>query len=89
MIEAIESKVKRIVLENLSFNDLNLKEDDLYSETILKDIGLDSLEELSVWIDIEKEFNIVISDHIGENIKTVGGWINEVKNITIPYSKYL
>jgi len=64
----IAEKVKAIIVEKLSVDAADVREDASFTN----DLGADSLETVELMMDLEKEFNITISEEESEKLSTVG-----------------
>lgn len=73
--EKIESQIKVIIADKLGVNI-----DDVVPEAVFTaDLGADSLDQVELIMEFEKEFNLEIPDIEAENIKTVQDAIDFVK----------
>lgn len=64
---SLEDKVKQIIVQ-----ELGLEEDDLVPEkSFIEDLGLDSLDVMTLAMAIEEEFDIEVPDDDVEEIKTI------------------
>ena len=61
----IESRVKDILAQKLGIDKLTLE------SSLIKDLGLDSLDYIELIMTIEEEFHIKISDEYAESIFTI------------------
>jgi len=77
LTEDQKTRVFEIISENLEVNLELIKEDSLLKE----DLGADSLHEVELTIEFEREFDIDIPDSDIENVKTVGDFIQVLENI--------
>ena len=68
----IVADVKRIPAESLS------------RESALEDLGVDSLDAMSIIFDLENEFSIEIPDEQAAAVRTVGDLIDGVRRLTAP-----
>lgn len=64
----IAEKVKAIIVEKLSVDAADVREDASFTN----DLGADSLETVELMMDLEKEFNIPIPEEESEKLSTVG-----------------
>ena len=64
----IAEKVKAIIVEKLSVDAADVREDASFTN----DLGEDSLETVELMMDLEKEFNITIPEEESEKLSTVG-----------------
>ena len=64
----IAEKVKAIIVEKLSVDAADVREDASFTN----DLGADSLETVELMMDLEKEFNITIPEEEYEKLSTVG-----------------
>ena len=69
-----ESKVMEIIAEQLGISASELEED-----TILADLGADSLDLFQIISALEEEFEIEFDNEEAENLKTVGDAIEYIK----------
>ena len=67
----IAEKVKAIIVEKLSVDAADVREDASFTN----DLGADSLETVELMMDLEKEFNITIHEEESEKLSTVGDGI--------------
>ncbi|QLB13564.1 acyl carrier protein [Bisgaardia hudsonensis] len=73
---SIEERVKKIIVEQLS-----VKEEDVKSEaSFIEDLGADSLDTVELVMALEEEFDIEIPDEDAEKITTVQSAIDYVQN---------
>jgi acyl carrier protein len=66
-LEAIDTRVKKVIAEQLGVAQADLKPDDKFIE----DLGADSLDEMELIMALEDEFDLMIDDTDVETIKTV------------------
>ncbi|NLA05030.1 MAG: acyl carrier protein [Firmicutes bacterium] len=71
----IEEKVKAIVSEQLE-----VEADKLTTETTFEEIDADSLDIVELVMALEEEFDLEISDHEIEEIKTLGNIITFIES---------
>ena len=64
----IAEKVKAIIVEKLSVDAADVREDASFTN----DLGADSVETVELMMDLEKEFNITIPEEESEKLSTVG-----------------
>ncbi|MDR1332309.1 MAG: acyl carrier protein [Tannerella sp.] len=64
----IASRVKAIIVDKLSVEESEVKEDASFTN----DLGADSLDTVELIMEFEKEFGISIPDDQAEKISTVG-----------------
>lgn len=62
------TKIKIIIAEQAEIADVN----SLTTETILEDLGLDSLDAVEIIMSLEEEFEIEVDDEAFANVKTIG-----------------
>lgn len=74
-INNMEKKIKEIIENRLGINPANYKEE----SSFIMDLGCDSLDLVDIIMEVEKEFNISIPDDAIDQVSTVGGLINYVK----------
>ena len=73
--------VKEQIIKILS-DKLGCDEEIIDNETsITNDLGADSLDVVEIIMEIERQFDIHISDEDAEKIATVGDLINEIKKM--------
>ncbi len=75
MAEDIESKVKDIIVEQLSVNEEQVTPEAKFIE----DLGADSLDTVELVMAFEEEFGIEVPDDEAEKLQTVGDVLNYVK----------
>ncbi len=73
---ALIDEVKEVVVEQLSVNPDEVKEDSKFVE----DLGADSLDVVELVMALEEKFDIEIPDSDAENIITVGDAIKYIEN---------
>jgi len=66
----IEERIKKIVREQLSYNDQSVEQIDNGAH-LMHDLGFDSLDMVEAVMALEDEFKIEVSDEDGEKITTV------------------
>lgn len=71
----MEKKIKGIIENKLGINPSDYKDE----SSFMMDLGCDSLDLIDILIEVEKEFNILIPDSAINQVSTVGGLINYVK----------
>ena len=64
----IESRVKAIIVDKLGVEESAVTNE----ANFINDLGADSLDQVELIMDFEKEFNISIPEDQSENIKTGG-----------------
>ena len=68
-------------LKKMMASQLNIKEDKLVDTAkIIEDLGADSLDIVEMFMTLEDEFDIVISDETVVTLKTVGDVIAYIEN---------
>ncbi len=67
-MDDFEIKLKALLINTFGFNQEIIK----HGSHFYNDLGLDSLDMVELTVEIEKEFNIVISDIDFEELKTIG-----------------
>jgi len=72
---AIESKIKKIIAEELGFKENEITDD----KTIVSDLGADSLDIVELTMAIEENFVIEVPDEDLEKLETVKDVIDYVK----------
>ena len=71
----IQNRVKAIIVDKLGVDESEVKPE----ATFTNDLGADSLDTVELIMELEKEFNITISDDQAEKIATVGDAIAYVE----------
>ena len=71
----IAEKVKAIIVDKLSVDEAEVKNEASFSN----DLGADSLDTVELIMEFEKEFGITIPDEKAETIQTVGDAINYIE----------
>jgi acyl carrier protein len=72
----VEARVKSLIVDKLG-----VKEAQVTSEaSFTTDLGADSLDTVELIMDLEKEFDIQISDEDAQKIGTVGDAIAHIEN---------
>lgn len=74
----IEAKVKQIIVDKLSVDEAEVKNEASFSN----DLGADSLDTVELIMEFEKEFKIQIPDDQAEKIQTVGNAIAYIEEKT-------
>ncbi len=74
----IEAKVKQIIVDKLSVDEAEVKNEASFSN----DLGADSLDTVELIMEFEKEFKIQIPDDQAEKIQTVGDAIAYIEEKT-------
>ncbi|MDX1903514.1 MAG: acyl carrier protein [Thermonemataceae bacterium] len=67
-MSSIAEKVKSIVIDKLGVEPADVA----FEASFSNDLGADSLDQVELIMEFEKEFNISIPDEIAEKIVTVG-----------------
>jgi len=75
MSDAVEQKVKEIVVQQLGVN----ADQVTLEASFMEDLGADSLDVVELVMAFEEEFNIEIPDEDAEKVTTVGQAIDYVK----------
>ncbi|MFW5658356.1 MAG: acyl carrier protein [Bacteroidota bacterium] len=68
----IADRVKSIIVDKLGVDQKEVTEEASFTN----DLGADSLDQVELIMEFEKEFNISIPDEAAETIQTVGDAIN-------------
>lgn len=71
----IEIKVTEILMNNLGISETGIS-----FESTLKDLGADSLEQIEVILELEKEFGITIPDDITPEVQNIGSLCKYIEN---------
>lgn len=74
MSESLESRIIRIIATAKG-----LEPDELTPSTSMEELGLDSLDAMSMIFDLENEFEIEIPDDAAERARTIGDLIEGVR----------
>ncbi len=70
----IATKVKGILIEKLGLEESVIRDQASFSN----DLGVDSLDKIETFVELEKEFSIRIPDEEAEKLTTVGSVINYI-----------
>ncbi len=62
------TKIKAIIAEQADIKDANT----LTKETVLEDLGLDSLDAVEIIMSLEEEFDVEVADEAFADVKTIG-----------------
>ena len=73
--QEIEIKVTEILMNNLGISETGVS-----FESTLKDLGADSLEQIEIIIELEKEFGITIPDDITPEVQNIGDLCKYIEN---------
>jgi len=60
---------------------LNVEESEITPDTIMEELGADSLDMVDIVMSIEDEFNFSISDEVFHTINTAGDFAKAVEDI--------
>ena len=74
-MDNIEQQVKKVVAEQLSINEADIKDDSAF----IADLGADSLDTVELVMALEENFGIEIPDEQQEKIQTVQDAIDFIK----------
>ena len=74
----IEDRIRKIIVNEIG---INIDSERLKTDTLLSDIGMDSMNSLDLIMAIEEKFNILFEDNdlIIDNFKNIGSLISYVK----------
>lgn len=75
---SIKERVKKVIHESLGA--IGTPDDIRSKHKIAEDLGADSLDQVELLIDIESEFDIVITDDEAEQVETVGDCVAYVES---------
>lgn len=75
-MSTIESRVKKIVVEQLGVNEADLTN----NASFVDDLGADSLDTVELVMALEEEFEIEIPDEQAEKIATIGDAITHIQS---------
>lgn len=70
----VRNKVIELVADTLGVN-----ENEIHSNSSLIDLGADSLDAVELVMEIEEEFNMIVSDDEAESVSTVGDIVRIVE----------
>ncbi len=76
--QEIFEKVKKILVEKLSVNETDIKED----SSLVDDLGVDSLDLVELLMKFEEEFKIEISEEESQKILTVKDIVDFIEEKT-------
>lgn len=76
MSDSLEQQVVRIVAAAKGLDPSGIS-----PETSMEELGLDSLDGMSIIFDLENEFDVEIPDDAAENARTVGDLIEGVRRL--------
>ncbi len=79
---SVADRVMDIVAEQLGFD----REKITPSTNFVSDLGADSLDQVELIMELEREFDITIPDDAAEKIQTVGEAIEYIEKATTPSS---
>lgn len=71
----IETRVKRIICDTLRLQSEAVEN----ASDLIRDLGADSLDSVSVQMALEEEFEIAIPEEIANELNTVGDYIAYMK----------
>ncbi len=72
----IAQRVKNIIIDKLGVEESEVTADASFQN----DLGADSLDQVELIMEFEKEFNVSIPDEQAENIQTVGNAISYLES---------
>lgn len=67
-------KIRAIICEQLSIG-----EDEVNPETLLSDLGADSLDMIDIAMSLEDEFNVEVPDEVLEKVFAVSDFVNYIE----------
>jgi acyl carrier protein len=76
--QEIFEKVKKILMEKLSVNETDIKED----SSLVDDLGVDSLDLVELLMKFEEEFKVEISEEESQKILTVKDIVDFIEEKT-------
>jgi acyl carrier protein len=76
--QEILEKVKKILIEKLSVNEADIKED----SSLVDDLGVDSLDLVELLMKFEEEFKVEISEEESQKILTVKDIVDFIEGKT-------
>jgi acyl carrier protein len=76
--QEIFEKVKKILIEKLSVNETDIKED----SSLVDDLGVDSLDLVELLMKFEEEFKVEISEEESQKILTVKDIVDFIEEKT-------
>jgi acyl carrier protein len=76
--QEIFEKVKKILIEKLSVNEADIKED----SSLVDDLGVDSLDLVELLMKFEEEFKVEISEEESQKILTVKDIVDFIEGKT-------
>jgi acyl carrier protein len=76
--QEIFDKVKKILIEKLSVNEADIKED----SSLVDDLGVDSLDLVELLMKFEEEFKVEISEEESQKILTVKDIVDFIEEKT-------
>ena len=62
----------KIVVSEIIENKLGISRTEIGSESTLKELGADSLDEVEIILDIERKLKIILPDDITPEVQTIG-----------------
>ena len=74
-MDNIEQQVKKVVAEQLSINEADIKNESAF----ISDLGADSLDQVELVMALEEEFGSDIPDEDAEKLTTVGDAIKYIE----------
>ena len=78
-VEVLE-EVRQIVAERAGRSAEGIKETD----SLEQDLGLDSLDQVEIVMEVEEEFDLNVPDEVANSARTVGGIVDGVMNLLEP-----
>ena len=68
-----------IILAEILIKKLGISETDISSESTMKELGADSLDEVEIVFELEERLGIYIPENILPRVHTIGGFCNYIE----------